>query len=133
MAAEQEHIAQDTQILMHDYKGRKLWRNLVWGTQCAWRKQRWLSGKYSCILRIGAINYPLAQARPRSQKSGQNGESTPTPCLDKAVHARDTRDNKGVGEPSDGDGEGLRMGKSTLSKAALCSISFPFRMYFKWM
>ena len=59
---------------------------------------------------------PLAQARPQSQKSGQNGGSTPTPCLDKAVHARDTRDSKGVGEPSDGDGEGLRMGKSTLSK-----------------
>ena len=31
---------------------------------------------------------PLAQARPRSQKSGQNGGSTPTPCLDKAVHAQ---------------------------------------------
>ena len=76
---------------------------------------------------------PLTQARPRSQKSGQNGGSTPTPCLDKAVHARDTRGSKRVGEPLDGDGEGLRMGKSTLSKAALCSISFPFRMYFKWM
>ena len=76
---------------------------------------------------------PLAQARPRSQKSGQNGDSTPTLCLDKAVHACDTRDSKRVGEPSDGDGEGLQMGKSTLSKAALCSISFPFRMYFKWM
>ena len=75
---------------------------------------------------------PLAQARPRSQKSGQNGGSTPTPCLDKAVHARDTRGSKRVGEPLDGDGEGLRMG-NTLSKAALCSISFPFRMYFKWM
>ena len=37
---------------------------------------------------------PLAQARPRSQKSGQNGGSTPTPCLDKAVHARDTCDSK---------------------------------------
>ena len=37
---------------------------------------------------------PLAQARPRSQKSGQNGSSTPTPCLDKAVHARDTCDSK---------------------------------------
>ena len=35
---------------------------------------------------------PLGQARPRSQKSGQNGGSTPTLCLDKAVHARDTRD-----------------------------------------
>ena len=56
-----------------------------------------------------------------------------TPYLDKAMHACDTRDSKRVGEPSDGDGEGLRMGKSTLSKAALCSISFPFRMYFKWM
>ena len=62
---------------------------------------------------------PLAQARPRSQKSGQNGGSTPTPCLDKAVHARDTCDSKRVGAPSDGDGEGLQMGKSTLSKAAL--------------
>ena len=76
---------------------------------------------------------PLAQARLRSQNSGQNGGSTPTPCLDKAVHARDTCDSKGVGEPSDGDGEGLRMGKRTLSKAAFCSIYFPFRMYFKWM
>ena len=57
----------------------------------------------------------------------------PTPCLDKAVHAHNTRDSKGVGEPSGGDGEGPRMGKSTLSKAALCSISFPVRMYFKWM
>ena len=37
---------------------------------------------------------PLAQARPRSQKSGQNGGSTPTPCLDKAVHARDTCDSQ---------------------------------------
>ena len=37
---------------------------------------------------------PLAQARPRSKKSGQNGGSTPTLCLDKAVHACDTRDSK---------------------------------------
>ena len=37
---------------------------------------------------------PLAQARPRSQKSGQNGGSTPTPCLDKAVHAHDTCDSQ---------------------------------------
>ena len=37
---------------------------------------------------------PLAQARPRSQKSGQNGGSTPTPCLDKAVHVRDTCDSQ---------------------------------------
>ena len=37
---------------------------------------------------------PLAQARPRSQKSGQNGGSTPDPCLDKAVHARDTCDSQ---------------------------------------
>ena len=37
---------------------------------------------------------PLAQARPRSQKSGQNGGSTPTLCLDKAVHARDTCDSQ---------------------------------------
>ena len=37
---------------------------------------------------------PLAQARPRSQKSGQNGGSTPTPCLDKAVHARETCDSQ---------------------------------------
>ena len=35
---------------------------------------------------------PLAQAWPWSQQSGQNGGSTPNPCLDKAVHARDTRD-----------------------------------------
>ena len=49
------------------------------------------------------------------------------------AHACDTRDSESVGEPSDGDDEGLQMGKSTLSKAALCSISFPFRMYFKWM
>ena len=76
---------------------------------------------------------PPSQARQPSQKSGQNGGSTPTLCLDKAAHARDMRDSKRVGEPSDGDGEGLRMGKSTLSKAAFCSIYFPFRMYFKWM
>ena len=25
------------------------------------------------------------------------------------------------------------MGKSTLSEAVLCAISFPFRMYFKWI
>ena len=37
---------------------------------------------------------PLAQAQPQSQKSGQNGGSMPTPCLDKAVHARDTCDSK---------------------------------------
>ena len=37
---------------------------------------------------------PLAQARLRSQKSGQNGGSTPTPCLDKAVHPRDTCDSQ---------------------------------------
>ena len=37
---------------------------------------------------------PLAQAWPRSQKSGQNGGSTPTPRLDKAVHARDTCDSQ---------------------------------------
>ena len=37
---------------------------------------------------------PLAQARPRSQKSDQNGGSTPTPCLEKAVHARDTCDSQ---------------------------------------
>ena len=62
---------------------------------------------------------PLRKARPRSQKSGQNGGSMPTPRLGKAVHARDTRDSKRVGAPSDGDGEGLRMEKSTSSKAAL--------------
>ena len=37
---------------------------------------------------------PLAQARPRSQKSGQNGGSTPAQCLDKAVHAHDTGDSQ---------------------------------------
>ena len=37
---------------------------------------------------------PLAQARPRSQQSGQNGGPTPTPCLDKAMHARDTCDSQ---------------------------------------
>ena len=42
---------------------------------------------------MGLYPPPLAQARPRSQKSGQNGGSTPTPCLDKAVHARDTCDS----------------------------------------
>ena len=40
------------------------------------------------------VALPLAQARPRSQKSGQNGGSTPTPCLDKAVHARDICDSQ---------------------------------------
>ena len=88
---------------------------------------------YQIRLRPKFTPPPLAQARPQSQKSGQNAGSTPTLCLDKAMHARDTRDSKGVGGPSDGDGEGLQMGKSTLSKAALCSIYFPFRMYFKWM
>ena len=33
---------------------------------------------------------PLGQARPRSEKSRQNNGSTPTLCLDKAMHARDT-------------------------------------------
>ena len=42
---------------MRCYKWTKLWRNLGWGTQRKWRKQRWLTGKDSCILRIGAINY----------------------------------------------------------------------------
>ena len=37
---------------------------------------------------------PLAQPRPQSQKSGQNGGSTPTACLDKAVPAHDTCDSK---------------------------------------
>ena len=36
----------------------------------------------------GILPPPLAHARPRSQKSGQNGGSTPTPCLDKVVHAQ---------------------------------------------
>ena len=37
---------------------------------------------------------PPGQARPRSQKSRQENGSTPTPCLDKAVHARDTHKRK---------------------------------------
>ena len=37
---------------------------------------------------------PLAEARPRSEKSRQNNGSTPTPCLDKAMHACDTHNRK---------------------------------------
>ena len=37
---------------------------------------------------------PLAQARPRSQKTRQNSGSTPTPCLNKAVLACGTYDGK---------------------------------------
>ena len=37
---------------------------------------------------------PLAQARPRSQKTRQNSGSTPTPCLDKTVPACGTHDGK---------------------------------------
>ena len=80
------------------------------------------------------------QTPPPLRKHGRGPKSQvkmtiqrPPPYLDKAVHARDTHDSKGVGGASDGDGEGLRMGKSTLSKAALCSIYFPFRMYSRWM
>ena len=47
-------------------------------------------GMHPCI----HLPPPLAQARPRSQKSGQNGGSTPTPCLDNAVHVRDTCDSQ---------------------------------------
>ena len=54
-----------------------------------------------CVLKMHRILWrvqspppPLAQARPRSQKAGQNGGSTPTPCLNKAVHARDTCDSQ---------------------------------------
>ena len=36
----------------------------------------------------------LAQARPQSQKSRQNSGSTPTPCLDKPVLARNTHNSK---------------------------------------
>ena len=39
---------------------------------------------------------------PKSQV--KTAVQRPTPCLDKAMHARDTRDSKRVGEPSDGDG-----------------------------
>ena len=53
--------------------------------------QRHLRHHVQCQLHIPP---PLAQARPQSQKSGQNGGSTPTPCLDKAVHARDTCDSQ---------------------------------------
>ena len=65
--------------------------------------------------------HPLEVTKVRSKR-----RLNATQCLDKAMHARDMHDSKRVGEPSDGDGEGLRMGESTLSKAALCSISFPF-------
>ena len=37
---------------------------------------------------------PLAQARPRSQKTRQNSGSTPTPCLDKTVPVCGTHDGK---------------------------------------
>ena len=51
---------------------------------------------YSCGLvctwegghRTTEVPPPLAQAQPRSQKSRQNNGSTPTPCLDRAMHAR---------------------------------------------
>ena len=33
---------------------------------------------------------PIAQPRPRFQKSRQNNGSTPTPCFDKPVLVRDT-------------------------------------------
>ena len=54
------------------------------------------AGGYSrvCVRGLVPPPPPLAQARPRSQQSGQNGGSTPTPCLDKAVHARDTCDSQ---------------------------------------
>ena len=69
---------------------------------------------------------PLAQARPRSQKSSQNGGSMPTPCLDKAVHAHDTRDSKRVGAHSDGMVRGCEWGRA-LYQRRHC----PFRMHFK--
>ena len=37
---------------------------------------------------------PLAQAQPRSKRSRQNCGSTPTPCFDKPMLARDTHDSK---------------------------------------
>ena len=43
---------------------------------------------------IAYIPPPVAQAWPRSQKSRQNNDSTPTTCVDKAVHVRDTHDRK---------------------------------------
>jgi hypothetical protein len=59
---------------------------------------------------------PLAQARPRSQKSGQNGGSTPTLCLDKTVHAHNTRDSKGVGSPQVGMARGREWGTALYQK-----------------
>ena len=47
-----------------------------------------------CGVCVWGVPPPLAQGRPRSQKSGQNGGSTSTPSLDKAVHARNTRESK---------------------------------------
>ena len=44
----------------------------------------------SCFLQPAQWYHPLAQAWPRSQKSRQNSGSTPTPCLDRPVLARDT-------------------------------------------
>ena len=42
---------------LHDYKWTKLWRNLGRGTRRTRRKQGWLTGKHSCILRIAAMDY----------------------------------------------------------------------------
>ena len=41
-------------IQMQTHLMRKVWFG---GTPHPWKKQRWLTGKHSCILRIGAIKY----------------------------------------------------------------------------
>ena len=65
-------------------------------TPCLDKAMHAQGGGYMRTIRIGIdrnVPPPPAQARPRSQKSSQNGGSMPILCLDKAVHARDTRES----------------------------------------
>jgi len=70
-------------------------RTALWGQRCVqpcpllWWQQR---GRWCGRLRVPRP--PLAQARPRSQKSRQNSGSTHTLCLDKPVLARDAHNSK---------------------------------------
>jgi hypothetical protein len=69
---------------------------------------------FPCTNTLPTPNPPFWTTKTAVAKFPQNSGSTRTLRLDKAVHAHDTRDSKRVGEPSDGDGEGLQMEKSTL-------------------
>ena len=49
---------------------------------------------FSTKTAVKSVPLPLVQAQPRSQKTKQNGGSTPAPCLDKPMLVRNTHGSK---------------------------------------